>query len=646
MPRKPPTTQLDRNIFVALFIGALLLLGLAADAQQTSAVRVPATGKSVRSSKTSPIPVFLPPVVYASGLGGGTGWGPFFALADVNNDGKLDVVMAGYNVLGVLLGNGNGTFQSPITQEPDLTIVYSLAVADVNGDGIPDVIEGNPFVPSLNYNSGVSVMLGNGDGTFQNPMSFAVSGSDPVSIAVADLNGDGKPDIVEVSYFGIYGSSISVLLGNGDGTFQPQVTYNPQSASVAWVVIADVNGDGKPDLVIANTCGMHYNCYPSGEGSVSVLLGNGDGTFQPAVPYDSGGSGATVVPWPGMNQLAVADVNGDGKPDIAVVNSGSGTVDVLLGNGDGTFQTAVGYSTTGTGPDSVAIKDVNGDGKPDLVVINMCSGAVVGIFCSGEAAMNVLLGNGDGTFQPPLTYPLPGPSGTPAFGIAVTDLSGAGMPDVVTELDGINVLINATSPAVTTTILTSSLNPSTYGQSVTLTATVTNTSSVPPTGTVLFQWNNLGQTLTLGTATLNSSGVATLTISNFNADTFPIVAIYKGDANNLGSTSAVFNQVVQQATSSATLTSSPNPSNLGQAVTFTAEITSPTVLVKGPVTFTAGNTTLGTVELGGGRARLTTTALPAGSNVVTVTYQGFSDIKGSSASVTQVVQGGGSGSQE
>lgn len=119
--------------------------------------------------------------------------------------------------------------------------------------------------------------------------------------------------------------------------------------------------------------------------------------------------------------------------------------------------------------------------------------------------------------------------------------------------------------------------------------------------------------------------------------------MYKGDANNLGSTSAIVNQVVTQASSSATLTSSPNPSATGEAVTFTVKITSPTVTAKGPVTFTAGKTTLGTVELAGGKATLTTPALAAGSTVVTVGYAGDSDIKGSSASVTQVV-GEGSGS--
>jgi hypothetical protein len=150
---------------------------------------------------------------------------------------------------------------------------------------------------------------------------------------------------------------------------------------------------------------------------------------------------------------------------------------------------------------------------------------------------------------------------------------------------------------------------------------------------VTFTWGN-----TIGTAMLDSSGVATLTKSSLNADTFPLTAVYSGDAANLGSTSAVLNQVVQQTTSAATLTSSPNPSVQGQAVTFTATITSPTVTAKGPVTFTAGKTVLGTAQLSNGHAKLTTSSLPVGSTKVTGTYYGDSDIAKSSASVTQTVQ--------
>lgn len=163
---------------------------------------------------------------------------------------------------------------------------------------------------------------------------------------------------------------------------------------------------------------------------------------------------------------------------------------------------------------------------------------------------------------------------------------------------------------------------------------VTSSGSVTPTGTVKFTWNGD----TIGLATLDSSGVATLTRSNLNAGTFPLTAVYLGDASNSPSTSAVLNQVVLPTTSSATLTSSPNPSTQGQAVTFTARISSPTVKPTGPVTFKVGTTVLGTAQLTGGKATLMISSLPVGSTKVTATYYGNSNVRKSSASVIQTVQ--------
>jgi len=187
--------------------------------------------------------------------------------------------------------------------------------------------------------------------------------------------------------------------------------------------------------------------------------------------------------------------------------------------------------------------------------------------------------------------------------------------------------------AGTLTTLTSSLNPSIYGQKVTLTATVTPSGKIMPTGKVKFTWDRF----TIGSATLDSNGLATLTKSNLNADSYPLRAEYGGDANNPPSTSAVLNQVVLETTSAATLTASPNPSTQGQAVTFTATISSPTVVPKGPVTFTAGKTVLGTAQLSGGKAKFTISTLALGSTKVTATYYGNSNIAKSSASVTQTV---------
>ena len=180
----------------------------------------------------------------------------------------------------------------------------------------------------------------------------------------------------------------------------------------------------------------------------------------------------------------------------------------------------------------------------------------------------------------------------------------------------------------------SSLNPSIYGQSVTWTATVTTSGSTTPTGNVNFVWEGNS----IGVATLNASGIATLSKSNLNADLYPLTVVYSGDANNSRSTSPVLSQVVRQTTSAATLSSSPNPSAQGQEVTFTATIASQTVTALGPVTFTAGKTVLGTAQLSGGKAKFTVSTLPVGTTAVKATYYGDSNIARSSATITQTVQ--------
>ena len=200
------------------------------------------------------------------------------------------------------------------------------------------------------------------------------------------------------------------------------------------------------------------------------------------------------------------------------------------------------------------------------------------------------------------------------------------------------MFINITSKSATETTLVSSLDPSIYGQKVSWTATVTpginqNGVTFPVTGKVNFKWGSYS----IGAATLNANGVATLTRSDLNADPYPLTAVYSGDLNNAPSTSPVLDQVVTQTTNSATLTSSLNPSTLGQNVNFVATITSPTVVASGPVTFFAGTTVLGTAQLSGGKAKFTISTLAVGSTTVTATYYGDSNIAKSSASVIQTV---------
>jgi hypothetical protein len=305
---------------------------------------------------------------------------------------------------------------------------------------------------------------------------------------------------------------------------------------------------------------------------------------------------------------------------VVANNQDIGSVGILLGNGDGTFASIVNYASGGSAPQSLAVADLERDGKLDVVVSN-----------SGGSNVGVLLGNGDGTFQTPLTYST---GGNFPLGVAIADVNGDGKPDLVVvnnANDTVGVLLQNTGIRnPTSTSLISSLNPSIYGQKVTWTATVTSSGSVTPTSTIKFTWSGH----TIGSATLNS-GVATLSRSNLIAGTYPLTAVYLGDVANQGSTSVALNQVVLETTSAATLTSSPNPSVQGQAVTFTAKISSPTVIPTGPVTFTSGNTVLGTAQLSGGKAMLTISSLAVGSTKVTATYNGDSNIAKSSARLSR-----------
>ena len=236
---------------------------------------------------------------------------------------------------------------------------YSVAVADVNGDRKPDLIVANDI--------GVGVLLGNGDGTFQAVVPYNSGALFSDFVVVADVNGDGNPDIVVANTSGgASGSgSVGVLLGRGDGTFRPGVIYDSGGKGPQSVAVADVNLDGGPDLLVANGCFGAPNCM---SGTVGVLLGNGDGTFRPAAVYDDGGLFARDV--------VVADVNGDGKPDMVIANfypfsAATDSVGVRLGNGDGTFQSEMFYGMSNTnGASSVIAADVNLDSKLDLIFMN------------------------------------------------------------------------------------------------------------------------------------------------------------------------------------------------------------------------------------------------------------------------------------
>ncbi len=343
-------------------------------------------------------------------------------LGDVNNDGKLDMVDAsaygGY--LSVRLGNGDGTFGDPSAFGFGAYNYREIVLADLNGDGNLDAATTDYFGARSGV-GGVLVMLGRGDGTFDDAAGY-ITGLDYFEgLALGDVNGDGASDILATSP---NASTVHVLLNNGNGTFGSDTSYSV-GAGPTGVAMGDFNSDGALDLVTSNFDDFSNN-------SVTVLLNNGDGTFSPGIPYFAGYYAA---------RIAVGDLNGDGSPDIALTNYNDQSMSILLNNGDGTFASAVPYVIPGFYITSVAIGDVNGDGAADI--------AVGSGYNSSYTAGNVtlLLNDGDGTFHFGQNFD----SGYYTNAVALGDLNGDSRPDVVTANlygDSLSVFLNQSQPTL------------------------------------------------------------------------------------------------------------------------------------------------------------------------------------------------------
>jgi hypothetical protein len=363
------------------------------------------------------------------------------AVADFNHDGYSDIatVSGGFGYLDVSMNNRDGTFAAPVNYTTGFN-AHSVVVGDFEGNGIPDLAVACAF-PSTD---GVSVLLGNGDGTFQPFVTYNVGGQTPATLAVGDLTGNGVQDLVTAD--GQFdNNSVSVLPGNGDGTFGSVCVYATGQAPIA-VALGDFNSDGVLDVVAADQKGP--------VGCVSVLLGNGDGTLLaspdlvvpgpgPSVEADFTDDGipdlavitsslsySGVMIFPGLGNgsfgapiettmihnptsLAVGDFTGNGHMDLAVTTSAG--VDILLGNGDGTFEAPTVFAA-GPSPTWVAVANFNGDGHLDLAVADN----------SGSGGVSILMGNGDGTFQPAVNVAA---GGTASY-VAAGDLNGNGIEDL------------------------------------------------------------------------------------------------------------------------------------------------------------------------------------------------------------------------
>jgi hypothetical protein len=353
-------------------------------------------------SKTS-----LTGVISVAQSGNGASWP---AVGDFNRDGKLDVasVNISANTVSVFLGNGDATFQPRIDYSVGTQPWYIIA-ADFNDDGNLDLAVANKG------SNNVSILLGKGDGTFQPAISFA-AGNGPTAVATADFNHDGKLDLVLPNP---PDNTISVLLGNGDGTFGATLTAATGPYPV-HVAVADFDLDGKMDVVVADA-----NCAtsPCGFGSISVLRGNGDGTFRARRDFQSNLA---------TNFVAVADFNRDGLSDIVAVNSEVfdtyGTVGYFKNTGQGIFAAPVEY-TTSQASTALVLGDFNNDGKLDIAVLN-----------SEGANLTLEFGNNDGTFGNNGViysnfYFFGGP-----FGLAVGDFNNDGQLDFASSDDNDNEL--------------------------------------------------------------------------------------------------------------------------------------------------------------------------------------------------------------
>jgi hypothetical protein len=367
------------------------------------------------------VPAFLAPTSYPTGA---AAWD--VQTADVNNDGKLDLLTVNRSAgtISVALGKGDGTFAAPHSFAAGSN-PREMAVGDFNRDGKLDVI-------TVNQSGTLNLLRGNGDGTFQAPTSIKLgagtSGVIPVSIAVGDMNGDGKLDLVVGAEGGIYKTKgytyqdalIYVLTGNGNGTFSsassldikgdvvPTWEMTTPGVSPVNLALGDVNGDGKLDVVAA-TYQRIANATGGGNRPIYLLPGDGTGHISQGPMIDVAGLTAG---------LYLADFNGDGRLDLAVGtgNGSGGWMQISLGNGNGTFQ-ATQFFNTGAGNYAAAVApvDINHDGKLDLVIAN-----------GNQGGISVLLGNGDGTFQTPQTFG----SANGYAGLAVGDFNGDGYPDL------------------------------------------------------------------------------------------------------------------------------------------------------------------------------------------------------------------------
>ena len=568
------------------------------------------------------------------------------AVGDFNGDKVPDIVIAnGDGTVSILLGNGDGTFQPQylVTAVPTSSsyLTEYVAVGDFNGGGYPDLAVlcvsslNNSLSSSVTGSVNILLNKGDGTGTFGAPTVIPLQGTGPLIVQAAHFGNDTNYDLAVLN---AGSENVSILLGNGNGTFQTEVDYTTNTQPVA-LAIGDLNKDGYVDLAVAGANGS--------DGVVSVLLGVKGGTFGGAVDWITTGSCTETCEPP--STVAIGDFNGDGREDIAVNDGFVGGIFVLLGNGDGSFQTPPVHSANAAsgqnGQNFLVAGDWNGDGKLDLAM-------AVGRIYPSFADLMIYPGNGDGTFPFPITASV-GAAGTFAGATAVVtaDFNGDGFKDLALATNtgfapglGYNAVTVALNCGLkcSATALSSSVPSSSFNQPVTFTATVTPANAkatINPTGSVIFQDVTQVPPTALGTGTL-SAREATLVTSSLVVGAHSISASYEGDANFIPSTSAVITVSVTQASTNTAISSSADPSAPGQSVTFTATVTPSTSGVPtGTVVFSDNGTQSVSATLDStGSATFATSSLNTSTHSIMWSYSGDTNFAASTSPVlTQIV---------